>query len=170
MLVGTKGRFAVAAMLDVALHEASGPVALSNMALRRHISLSYLEQLFSKLRRHKLVTSVRGPGGGYSICGRIDDITLADIISAADDEPPKAKQSRRSSVQEMTQGVWDVLNEKVIDYAHSVTLKSLVLEQLAKGGEIEQVPLVKRGLLKMPVHMAVHPNVPNSVFALGRSG
>lgn len=168
MHIGTKGRFAVTAMIDVALREASGPVTLTNMACRRHISLSYLEQLFSKLRKHGLVKSIRGPGGGYSICRRIDDITLADIISAVEDTAPKAKQAGAPSVLDMTQGVWDALNAKILEFAQSVTLKSLVLEQLATGVEIEHAPTPKRGVLKKPIHLAIRPNVPNSVFALGR--
>ena len=169
MRLSTKGRFAVTAMIDVALREGFGPVALTDIALRQHISLSYLEQLFSKLRLRGLVISVRGPGGGYSIGQRMDGVTVADIISAVEDEPPKAKQRDASTVQDMTQDLWDDMNAKVLDFTHSVTLKSLVLAQLALGVRIEQKAPVNRGVFKKPVHLSILPNVPNSVFALGRT-
>lgn len=168
MRLTTKGRFAVTAMIDVALREPFGPVPLTDIALRQHISLSYLEQLFGKLRQHGLVTSVRGPGGGYSIGSRIDSITVADIICAVEDAPPKEKQPEGSTVQDLTQELWDTMNAKVFDFTHAVTLKSLVLEQLATGIKIEQKAPPNRGVFKKPVHLSVCPNVPNSVFALGR--
>lgn len=169
MRLSTKGRFAVTAMIDVALRDGSGPVPLNDIALRQHISLSYLEQLFGKLRQKGLVTSLRGPGGGYSLARQTDGITVADILYAVDDESPKEKQSRNSPVQDMTQELWDAMNTKVIDFTHSVTLKSLVLEQLALGGKIEQNPAPNRGVFKKPLEPSVRPNVPNSVFALGQT-
>jgi Rrf2 family iron-sulfur cluster assembly transcriptional regulator len=168
MRLSTKGRFAVTAMIDVALREPFGPVPLTDIALRQHISLSYLEQLFGKLRQHGLVTSVRGPGGGYAIGSGIDSITVADIICAVEDAPPKEKQPEASTVQDLTQELWDSMNAKVFDFTHAVTLKSLVLEQLATGLKIEQKAPPNRGVFKKPVHLSVRPNVPNSVFALGR--
>ena len=85
MRLTTKGRFAVTAMIDLALRENGGPVALAAISQRQQISLSYLEQLFGKLRRHQLVESTRGPGGGYSLGRRSDEITVADIIVAVDE-------------------------------------------------------------------------------------
>ena len=85
MRLTTKGRFAVTAMIDLALRENSGPVALAAISGRQQISLSYLEQLFGKLRRHMLVESTRGPGGGYSLGRRSEEITVADIIVAVDE-------------------------------------------------------------------------------------
>ncbi|MBB1074038.1 Rrf2 family transcriptional regulator [Rhodoferax sp. 4810] len=169
MRLSTKGRFAVTAMIDVALRDKFGPVPLNDIALRQHISLSYLEQLFSKLRLQGLVTSIRGPGGGYSLGSQIEGITVADIICAVEDEPPKAKQPDASSVQDMTQDLWDAMNAKVLHFTQSVTLKSLVLNQLAMGVEIVQKPLPNRGVFKKPVQLSTDPNVPNSVFALGRT-
>jgi Rrf2 family iron-sulfur cluster assembly transcriptional regulator len=169
MRIGTKGRFAVTAMIDIALREALGSVPLTDIALRQHISLSYLEQLFRKLRQHGLVTSVRGPGGGYSICGPVGDITLADIICAVEDESMSVRQPNASIVQDMTQKLWDTMNTKVLDFANTVTLKRLVLDQLAMGVKIEQTPLAKRGMLKKPDQLFAHPNGPNSVFALSRT-
>ena len=169
MRLNTKGRFAVTAMIDVALREAYGPVPLNDIASRQHISLSYLEQLFSKLRLQGLVTSIRGPGGGYTLGGRIDGITVADILCAVEDEPSKTKQQDASSVQDMTQGLWDAMNARVLQFTQSVTLKSLVLAQLATGVKVEQKPMPNRGVFKKPAQLHIHPDVPNSVFALGRS-
>ena len=169
MLLSTKGRFAVTAMIDVALRGNFGPVPLNDVASRQHISLSYLEQLFSKLRLQGLVTSIRGPGGGYSLGGRIDGITVADILCAVDDEPSSAKQQDASSVHDLTQDLWDAMNAKLLHFTQSVTLKSLVLDQLAMGVKIEQKPLTNRGVYKRPVQQSIRPNVPNSVFALGRT-
>ena len=169
MRLSTKGRFAVTAMLDVALREAFGPVALNDIASRQHISLSYLEHLFSKLRLHGLVTSVRGPGGGYTLGGRMDGITVADILGAVEDAPTKTNQHDAASVQDMTQDLWDALNAQVLHFTQSVTLKSLVRDQLAMGVKIEQKPLPNRGVFKRPVQPSTRPNVPNSVFALGRT-
>src|SRR5690606_34799807 len=85
MRLTTKGRFAVTAMIDLALRQQRGPVTLATISERQNISLSYLEQLFGKLRRHELVDSVRGPGGGYSLARLARNITVADIIFAVDE-------------------------------------------------------------------------------------
>jgi len=167
--LGTKGRFAVSAMIDVALREDLGPVSLTDIASRQQISLSSLEQVFSKLRMQGLVTSIRGPGGGYTLGRRIDGITVADIICAVEDEPPGKKQSAATSAHELTQDLWDAMNARVLSFTQSVTLKSLVLGQLAKGIKIEQKPLPNRGVFKKPVQQSIRSNVPNSVFALGRT-
>ena len=169
MRLSTKGRFALTAMIDVALREKFGPVPLNEVALRQHISLSYLEQLFSKLRQHGLVTSMRGPGGGYSLGGQTDGITVADIINAVEDDPPATRQPDASSVHNMTQALWDSMNAKVLNFTQSVTLKSLVLNQLALGGELVQKPPPNRGVFKQPLQTAHHPQGPNSVFELAQS-
>src|SRR5512133_3571405 len=90
MRLSTKGRFAVTALIDVALREKLGPVPLSDIAVRQQISLSYLEQMFSKLRQHGLVASTRGPGGGYALGQQADRITVADIIGAVEDETDRS--------------------------------------------------------------------------------
>lgn len=169
MRLSTKGRFAVTAMIDVALRGKNGPVSLNDIASRQHISLSYLEQLFSKLRLQGLVTSIRGPGGGYSLGDRIDVITVADILCAVEDEPSKTKQQHPSSVQDMTQDLWDAMNAKVLNFAQSITLRSLVLDHSAIRVAIEQRPSQNRGVFKRQTQPAVPPNVPNSVFELGRT-
>ena len=169
MRLSTKGRFAVTAMIDVALREKLGPVPLSDIAARQQISLSYLEQMFSKLRQEGLVISTRGPGGGYTLGHRTDAITVADIITAVEDAPPKVKAPEPVSAQDMAQDLWDSMNAKVLDFMQSVTLRSLVLEQLAKGVKIEQKPAPNRGVFKKPGSNLLHVNAPNSVFALGQT-
>jgi Rrf2 family iron-sulfur cluster assembly transcriptional regulator len=169
MRLSTKGRFAVTAMIDVALREKLGPVSLSDIAARQQISLSYLEQMFSKLRLQGLVVSTRGPGGGYTLGHRTDAITVADIISAVEDPALKSASTDNSNTRDMAQDLWDTMNAKVFDFMQSVTLRSLVLEQLAKGVKIEQKPAPTRGVFKKPTHESVRTNAPNSVFALGQS-
>jgi len=130
MRLTTKGRFAVTAMVDLALQQGSGPVTLAGISERQNISLSYLEQLFAKLRRHELVDSVRGPGGGYQINKSLDQVSVADVILAVD-EPLDAtqcggKEDCTIEGQCMTHDLWSTLNQKMLDYLGSVTLQSLV--------------------------------------------
>jgi len=169
MRLSTKGRFAVTAMIDVALREKLGPVPLSDIATRQQISLSYLEQMFSKLRQQGLVASTRGPGGGYTLGHRSDAITVADIIGAVEEPQPKTSEQPAAATPDMAQDLWDTMNAKVLDFMQSVTLRSLVLDQLAKGVKIEQKPAPNRGVFKKPVHQPVRTNAPNSVFALGQT-
>jgi Rrf2 family transcriptional regulator, iron-sulfur cluster assembly transcription factor len=136
MRLTTKGRFAVTAMMDLALRGDDGPVALASVSERQKISLSYLEQLFGKLRRFSLVDSVRGPGGGYCIARPLDTVTVADIVRAVD-EPLDATQcgGRENCLDDhrcMTHDLWAALNAKMYDYLSSVTLAGLVECQRAK--------------------------------------
>lgn len=136
MRLTTKGRFAVTAMIDLALRGEEGPVALAGVSERQKISLSYLEQLFGKLRRHRLVDSVRGPGGGYCISRPLAQVTVADIIRAVD-EPLDATQcgGRENCHDEhrcMTHDLWATLNSKMYEYLSSVSLADLVAKQKLK--------------------------------------
>ncbi len=136
MRLTTKGRFAVTAMVDLAMRQAKGPVTLAAISERQRISLSYLEQLFGKLRRHSLVKSVRGPGGGYYLAVPVQDVTVADIIAAVD-EPLDATQcgGRENCLDDrrcMTHDLWATLNAKMYDYLSSVTLADLVAHQHGK--------------------------------------
>jgi Rrf2 family transcriptional regulator, iron-sulfur cluster assembly transcription factor len=174
MRLTTKGRFAVTAMIDLALREHQGPVALAAISQRQQISLSYLEQLFGKLRRHELVESTRGPGGGYSLGRKAEYITVADIIVAVD-EPIDAtgcggKENCMGDDQGrcMTHDLWASLNAKMIEYLDSITLRKLVEDQLARGVSIEEQP-VKRAISSQPVVKPIKVNAPNSVFALGNA-
>lgn len=144
MRLTTKGRFAVTAMIDLALRQDKGPVTLSAISQRQEISLSYLEQLFGKLRRHEIVDSVRGPGGGYTLARRAEDVTVADIIIAVD-EPLDATQcggkgnchgaSHEHGIHCMTHDLWSTLNAKMVEYLDSVTLKDLVDQQKQKNAD-----------------------------------
>ena len=174
MRLSTKGRFAINAMIDVALREKLGPVPLSDIAARQQISLSYLEQMFSKLRQHGLVESTRGPGGGYALGHSADGMTVADIIAAVEEDASPAKlesnvTKAQAAGQDMTQDLWDNLNSRMVDYMKSISLRSLVLQKLAKGVQVEEKPALNRGVLKKPKLEALRSNVPNSVFALGQS-
>ncbi|BAO82655.1 MAG: Fe-S cluster assembly transcriptional regulator IscR [Betaproteobacteria bacterium] len=172
MRLTTKGRFAVTAMIDLALRQAGGPVTLAAISQRQQISLSYLEQLFGKLRRHDLVESTRGPGGGYTLGRKASDITVADIIVSVD-EPIDATQCagkencHGEGERCMTHELWAALNAKMVDFLDSVTLQKLVDEQLAKGMVIEATPSLKRAISSAPVLKPIRVNAPNSVFALG---
>ena len=136
MRLTTKGRFAVTAMIDLALQHGSGPVTLAEISGRRKISLSYLEQLFGKLRRHHLVESVRGPGGGYHLARDMGEVSVADIILAVD-EPIDAtqcggKENCDDDQKCLTHDLWAALNERIFDYLGAVSLRQLVDSQKAK--------------------------------------
>lgn len=153
MRLTTKGRFAVTAMIDLALRQHHGPVTLAGISQRQEISLSYLEQLFGKLRRHEIVESVRGPGGGYNLARRPENITVADIIIAVD-EPLDATQcggrencsghGEASGTRCMTHDLWATLNEKMVDYLDSVSLRDLVEQQKQKQVEPQPVVVMHR--------------------------
>ncbi|HSS46710.1 MAG TPA: Fe-S cluster assembly transcriptional regulator IscR [Burkholderiales bacterium] len=133
MRLTTKGRFAVTAMIDLAMRHGGGPVTLSEISERQKISLSYLEQLFGKLRRHSLVDSVRGPGGGYCLAKKIDEVSIADIILAVD-EPIDAtqcggKENCHDDHKCITHDLWASLNDRIFDYLQSVKLSQLVVSQ-----------------------------------------
>src|SRR3954462_10313282 len=136
MRLTTKGRFAVTAMVDLALRQNRGPVTLAAISERQHISLSYLEQLFGKLRRAKLVTSVRGPGGGYNLASPIQAITVASIVTAVDEAMDATQCGGKENCHDekrcMTHDLWATLNEKMYDYLSSVTLGDLVAHQNGK--------------------------------------
>ena len=145
MRLTTKGRFAVTAMIDLALNNGEGPVTLAEISDRQKISLSYLEQLFGKLRRQGLVSSVRGPGGGYNLARALDTVSVADIIIAVD-EPIDAtqcggKENCRDEGKCITHDLWISLNEHIFDYLRSVTLEQLVAQQRAKDAEVRVVEL-----------------------------
>jgi Rrf2 family iron-sulfur cluster assembly transcriptional regulator len=129
MRLTTKGRFAVSAILDLAMHQQEGPVTLAGISERQHISLSYLEQLFGKLRRHNLVTSVRGPGGGYCLGRESADITVSDIIRAVDEVLGCDEANCREEYVCITHKLWSKLTNHMYEYLDSVSLADLVKEQ-----------------------------------------
>jgi len=172
MRLTTKGRFAVTAMIDLALRRNNGPVTLAAISQRQQISLSYLEQLFGKLRRHQLVESTRGPGGGYTLGRKATEISVADIILSVD-EPIDATHcaGKENCLGEsgkcMTHELWSSLNQRMIDFLNSVNLQKLVDDQLAKGLQVEEKPMTRRAISAAPVVKPIRVNAPNSVFALG---
>ncbi|QDQ87625.1 Rrf2 family transcriptional regulator [Alcaligenaceae bacterium SJ-26] len=138
MRLTTKGRFAVTAMIDLALRQHSGPVTLAAISGRQNISLSYLEQLFGKLRRHELVESMRGPGGGYTLAKLARHVTVADIIFAVDEPLDATNCGGKGNCTQgadgkmgkcMTHELWATLNRKMVDYLDSVSLQDLVDQQ-----------------------------------------
>ena len=124
MRLSTRGRFAITAMIDLALRQTSTPVPLADLAQRHRISMSYLEQMFAKLRQQGLVESTRGPGGGYTLARPAAAISVADIVSAIEDgaNPHSDTNPRDSSAsaQAMTQDLWDALQTTVLAYLKTV--------------------------------------------------
>ena len=172
MRLTTKGRFAVTAMIDVALQGSAGPVNLGSISRRQRISLSHLEQLFAKLRRHDLVESTRGPGGGYSLSRRPAEITVAHIIQAIDGDglektahrhPPLPGAVNRHATDEL----WASVSRRALEFLDTVTLQSLVEEQIARGVEVELERSPRRDPLPTTRVKPAPINAPNSVFALG---
>lgn len=145
MKLTTKGRFAVTALLDLAMQHGNSPVTLSDISRRQKISLSYLEQLFAKLRRSELVDSVRGPGGGYSLAKALDKVSVAEIILAVDEPIDTTqcggKENCHNNGKCMTHDLWAKLNDQIFDYLGAVTLKQLVDDQ-KKEAEVIQFQLL----------------------------
>ena len=174
MRITTRGQLAVSAMTDLALRQKIRPVALSTISARQGTSLSYLEQLFSALRRAGLVDSTRGPGGGYTLARRADQVSVAEIILAVEnlkaDDLQNLGAGQAAQVKSMTGELWSTFNLRVMEYLQSVTLQDLVAQQLEKGGALEDAaPAVaaKPKLPPKPRPLMARVGVPNSVFALG---
>lgn len=133
MKLSTKGRYAVMALVDLAGHGDGRPISLADIAERQEISLSYLEQLFAKLRRGGLVTSVRGPGGGYLLARKAEETRVADIILAVD-EPIRATRCtpgqpfgcRINKSRCITHDLWEELGNQIYLYLSSVTVADVV--------------------------------------------
>ena len=173
MRITTRGQLAVSAMTDLALRQKMRPVALSTISARQGTSLSYLEQLFSALRRAGLVDSTRGPGGGYTLARNTDQISVAEIILAVEnlksDDMQSLAAGQAAQVKAMTGELWSTFNARVMEYLQSVTLQDLVAQQHAKGVVAEErSPAAPRPKLSAkPRPLMARVGVPNSVFALG---
>lgn len=130
MRLTSKGRYAVTAMLDVALHANKGPVPLADISERQEISLSYLEQLFSRLRRHQLVDSVRGPGGGYRLGRQPDAIAIGEVIRAVDESVDATRCQGKSNCQQgercLTHSLWEDLSDRISTFLDNITLAELM--------------------------------------------
>jgi len=128
----SKGRYAVTAMLDLAFHSQAGPVTLSNISQRQDISLSYLEQLFTRLRKCKIVSSTRGPGGGYSLSRPADRIAVAEVIAAVDEDVDSTACSGASNCHDghqcLTHELWQDLSQDIYQFLNGITLASLMEE------------------------------------------
>src|SRR4051812_32746785 len=140
MRLTTKGRFAVTAMIDLAMNDSEGPVTLAEISERQKISLSYLEQLFGKLRRRSLVDSVRGPGGGYRLARDTAGISVAEIILAVDEPIDATKCGGRENCRDeqkcLPHDLWAQLNDHIFSYLEAVTLRQLVDDQRAKDSGV----------------------------------
>ncbi|AQZ95835.1 Fe-S cluster assembly transcriptional regulator IscR [Halopseudomonas phragmitis] len=130
MRLTTKGRYAVTAMLDLALHEDQGPITLADISMRQGVSISYLEQLFAKLRRSKLVESVRGPGGGYRLAGGAGAISVAQIVEAVNDSMDATRCMGKGDCQHgevcLTHHLWSDLSDRLRQFLSDITLADLV--------------------------------------------
>jgi Rrf2 family iron-sulfur cluster assembly transcriptional regulator len=150
MRLTTKGRFAVTAMVDLATRGGHGPVTLAGISERQKISLSYLEQLFGKLRRHKIVESVRGPGGGYYLARPGAQITIADIIMAVDEPLDVTNCGGRGNCDDgrpcSTHELWYGLNEILYDYLAKVNLQQLADKQMENKEDTAPVKISKRAV------------------------
>jgi Rrf2 family iron-sulfur cluster assembly transcriptional regulator len=145
MKIITQSRLAIAAILDVAVHGTNKPVSLAGISKRQRVSLSYLEQLFKKLREKEFVASRRGPGGGYRLKRHLATISVADIINAVDSETFEHSSGngtgRRHETQAgVTDGLWCRVNDHLYDYLRSVTLESVLADGRKAAGLRETSP------------------------------
>jgi Rrf2 family iron-sulfur cluster assembly transcriptional regulator len=140
MRLTTKGRYAVTAVLDLAFHEENGPVSLAAISERQHISLSYLEQLFARLRRNGVVKSTRGPGGGYTLNHDAIDISVSDVILAVDESCQVAgcddSESCSGDYQCLTHDLWNELSNEIRSFLDGISLAEMMANE-----KVQQVSL-----------------------------
>ena len=146
MRLTTKGRYAVTAVLDLALHHDNGPVSLAAISERQGISLSYLEQLFAKLRRNNIVSSTRGPGGGYTLTNTVNDVSVSDIILAVD-ETCKAVDCDESdgchgNYQCLTHDLWQELSNEIRTFLDGITLADIMTQDTVNDVKLRQDKVV----------------------------
>ena len=178
MRMSTKGRLAVNALLDLALRERVGPVALLSVSERQRVSLSSLEQMFSRLRRSGIVEATRGPGGGYTLGRPAAQISVADIVSAVDE--PDVDEPRTGLADGLSTQLWRDVQTVMLAHMATITLQSLVEQQIAQGAPVERLPAARspKAAAQAAAQSAAASNVtrlplrckaPNSVFAFGQS-
>lgn len=167
MRLSTKSRYAVQSLIDLALRERTGPVALAQIAARQGVSLSYLEQLFSRLRRFGLVESTRGPGGGYTLGRPAYEIAVSAIVEAVEDGPEVAADAQGR--MQLTRELWADLDRVMLRHLDGVPLQQLVDEQRAKGVVVEAPGKPVRPAVSGAPARPVNTAAPNSVFAFGQS-
>ena len=156
MRLTTKGRYAVTAILDLALHACEDPVSLSDISARQGISLSYLEQLFSKLRQKSLVNSIRGPGGGYLLNKSVSDISIADVIDAVDESLDTTRCKEKGNCQEgetcLTHHLWLDLSHQIHSFLSKISLQDLMNKrevQITALRQDQQAELINAQLLNI---------------------
>lgn len=156
MRLTTKGRYAVTAMLDIALHACKNPVALADISVRQGISLSYLEQLFAKLRQSALVKSVRGPGGGYLLNKTVSEISIADIIDAVDESLDTTRCREKGNCQDgetcLTHHLWLDLSHQIHHFLTDISLEDLMNKrevQITALRQDQQAELINARLLNI---------------------
>ena len=155
MKLTAKGRYAVTAMLDLAVHAHEGPISLADISERQGISLSYLEQLFAKLRRNHLVASVRGPGGGYKLSRDSGDICVAEIIDSVDENVDATKCGGSSDCQHgeicLTHELWTDLSDQIHQFLSGINLASIIAKR-----EVQQIAArqdaLRDELIRLPAH------------------
>ncbi|WP_239349221.1 Rrf2 family transcriptional regulator [Snodgrassella communis] len=156
MRLTTKGRFAVIAMLDLAMHAQSGAVNLTAISERQRISLSYLEQLFGKLRRAGLVESIRGPGGGYVLSHDAAQINIADIIAAAEDTLDATLCGGSADCQDgtpcLTHDLWVNLNKTIDSYLRGITLQCILNQETYRKNSNEQKSSLEQPITLINLH------------------
>jgi len=161
MRLTAKGRYAVTAMLDLAVHRQEGPISLADISQRQGISLSYLEQLFAKLRKSELVTSVRGPGGGYQLQRDPSEIFVAEIVDSVDENVDATKCSGRADCQHgemcLSHQLWSDLSSEIHQFLAGIDLASIIerrdVKQIAARQDAvreEQLDAVEGELVRMP--------------------
>jgi Rrf2 family iron-sulfur cluster assembly transcriptional regulator len=142
MKLTSKGRYAVTAMLDLALHTESGPVTLAAISVRQSISLSYLEQLFTRLRKHGLVSSTRGPGGGYSLSRPASEIPVAAVVTAVDESVDATRCGGRGDCHDgrrcLTHDLWTELSDQINAFLSEISLGQLVEQGRAKQAAMKE--------------------------------
>ena len=142
MRLTTKGRYAVTAVLDLALHQDEGPVSLAAISERQQISLSYLEQLFAKLRRNNIVSSTRGPGGGYRLAGSVDDVSISDIILAVDETYKVVdcgdSDGCHGDYQCLTHDLWQELSNEIRTFLDGIKLSEIMQQDTVADVKLRQ--------------------------------
>jgi Rrf2 family iron-sulfur cluster assembly transcriptional regulator len=141
MRLSTKSRYAVTSLLDMVMHSDQGPVSLADISERQGISLSYLEQLFAKMRRKNLVASTRGPGGGYQLVSQPEEVCISDIIFAVDDKLEVTNKDALPGASNyepcLTEQLWDELSEQISSYLNGISLADMINQQQQREVTLE---------------------------------
>jgi Rrf2 family transcriptional regulator, iron-sulfur cluster assembly transcription factor len=151
MRLTTKGRYAVTAMLDIALHHECGPVSVADVAERQAISSAYLEQLFGKLKRAGLLRSVRGPGGGYELAEPLDAINVSQIVAAVGEGVDATRCQGTADCHDgatcLTHDLWTALSDRIDDFLSGITLQTLVAQRHGQPGPRQDGQLIAARIL-----------------------